>query len=236
VERADLDRRFAPEVHGYRFGHGPQTAIVHLQRQVGRRPWIELVKADVASLFDNLDHSYLLAQVDAASPDPLWRHLARCWIAAWPHHPGHGVPQGAPLSPLFANLYLAAGVDRHLQKGDARGLIGWIRYGDDLVLAAQRPGHGPALLAWLDGLVRGCRLELGPAKTVMGCQRLGASWPATVLGYRIRFVQGRDRRWSLVILDEDHGGAMPAESWLDAPRLGAGAFARLRAPWWWRRG
>lgn len=112
---ADLDRGLLPNVHGYRPGRSPDTALRFLLAAVGVQPWLEGVHADVEGLFDHLRHDRVARAARAALPDPLWASLTDRWLAAWPEGPGRGLPQGAPLSPLYANLCLHVDLDLPLQ-------------------------------------------------------------------------------------------------------------------------
>lgn len=176
-----LDSASTPNVHGYRAGRSPRTALEHLERQVGRQPWIELVQADIRSLFDNLDHDLLLAAVRWACPcDRLAEWLVSIWATA---HGCRGIGQGNPLSPALANLYLA----RYLDPVVDSEVDAWIRYGDDLTTVRfRRDGRIPMLMA-LDRAARSAGLELAPGKTAVA----GASSATgvTVLGTPVTVVR-----------------------------------------------
>lgn len=179
-----MDALFRPEVHGFRRGRSPRTAVAHLVRQAGRRARCDLVQVDVASLFDRLEHGRLRDAVRAAWDDPWWVALVEAWVAAWPLEHGRGIPQGAPLSPLLANLYL----HRHLDPALAGLGVPWIRYADDVTLVAPS-GGAPGLLRAVDGLVRAAGLELAPAKVRLAVGG-SALADAVVLGEPVRADRG----------------------------------------------
>ena len=158
-----LDHSISPRVHGGRPGRGVDSAVRDLLRQAGRRPWLELVGLDLRAMFDELLHTHVRAGARRAWADPLWHTLVEDWLRAWPTRPGQGVPQGAPLSPLLADLALG-GLDRAL---DTRvpELVAWVRYVDDLVLVGQRRGVAEQLLRRADDAVRQQGLAITPRKT-----------------------------------------------------------------------
>ena len=186
-----LDGHLARHVHGYRPRRSPRTAVAHLLATCRTRPWLEVVKADVEGLFDNLSHPRVLGAAEQAWRDPLWCWLQRQWLRRWanPATPGRGVPQGAPLSPLLANLYLHRPVDlpiRRALKGRGLdtnlGLVAAVRYGDDFLLVSQRRHGAIHLLRWLQGLLTPIALKLTPAKTSMSCGAARRPLPVPFLG------------------------------------------------------
>jgi len=74
-----------------------------------------------------------------------------------------GSPQGSPISPLFANVYLNA-LDRAWE--DGHGDLGvLVRYADDLVILCRTKAQAEAALRELRVLLAELRLELADAKT-----------------------------------------------------------------------
>jgi retron-type reverse transcriptase len=200
-----VDAVFREGVHGYRPGRSPQTAIAHLVGRSRPRPWLELVKADITSLFDSLPHE---AVREAASlvPDPLWGWLVDGWLEAWPTRPGTGVPQGAPLSPLLANLVLHVFVDGGLER------LGrpWVRYADDLVLVRSDRSGGLRAVMALEGHLHGCGLRLAGHKVhAVGA---GIPCPLTVLGIPLVLAPAPDG-FVLVRSEEHRASGMWRSTW-----------------------
>jgi len=176
-----VDAGLHPNVHGFRQGRSCDTAIRDLLRQAGRRPHLEFLQADLRELFDRIPLDRLRAVADRASAEPRWRSLVGRWLAAWPTSPGRGIPQGAPLSPLLANLYLGATLDPAMRGAP---VCAWIRYADDLTLVSDTRGGAILALSWLAGVVRRAGLEVAPRKTVVATAGAVAS-VAIVLGRRV---------------------------------------------------
>ena len=178
-----LDSRLLPNVHGYRPGSSPEAAVGHLLAQVGARPWLEIVHADITSLFDALPHALVLQAVDDAWSSPLWRSLNRLWLRRWADSPGRGVPQGAQLSPLLANLALDRGLDRALCAGGPSerprpGALPWERWSAEglrlpraRVVADRGESLRSPIIAWI---LYGDDLVLATAQPGAGLRLL--SW------------------------------------------------------------
>ncbi len=184
------ERLFLAEVHGYRPRRSPATAVRQLLHGLSTSPHLELVQADVTDLFGSLEHRRLLRAISAVANDPLWLRLSRQWMHAWSARPGRGIPQGAPLSPLLANLFLHQHVDLPLRRWQRSGLhsdvLRWIRYGDDLVLLGRRPGSALRSISWLASRARSCDLQLSPPKTHLVASAGAACAPVRVLGHPLR--------------------------------------------------
>ena len=98
--------------------------------------WV--LDADIDSFFDAVDWERLFAKVDALYPfDPI-AALLRAWITAPVVFDGklvtrtRGLPQGAVISPLLANLFLDE-LDEELLGDDFR----LVRYADDFVVLCK---------------------------------------------------------------------------------------------------
>ena len=102
------------------------------------------------------------------------------WMAA-PYWDGQrlrgrkrGVPQGSPISPLLANLYLQP-LDRALATRDSK----LVRYADDFVILTKTAEQAQAALDLTAGVLETLRLQLHPEKTSLtnfgeGLRFLGA--------------------------------------------------------------
>lgn len=160
-----LEREFEASSFGFRRRRSVPHAVAQVRRyyEEGYR-WV--VDADIDSFFDEVEHDRLLTRLRESIPDPDFLHLVQAWLTA-PLQDGlhpvartRGLPQGGPISPVLANLYL----DRFDEALLARGLR-LVRFADDfLILCKERP-QAEAALQVTEALLRDLQLSLDPDKT-----------------------------------------------------------------------
>jgi hypothetical protein len=121
----------------------------------------------VAGSFDSIDHARLFATVD----ERLGRGCAvsgwvRQWVAAavWDgaelRRLPRGVPQGSPISPLLANLFLDT-FDRRLREAG----IPFVRYADDFIVLGRTPFDLAQSRRLVEETLTGLDLALNVQKT-----------------------------------------------------------------------
>jgi len=154
------DRSFA-----YRPFLGPRRAALYLRSRLAAAPWV--VTADIEKFFDNVEHRIMADQLRTVGVDDAGVRLIVKWLTA-PAHDGRqryqavkGLPQGSPVAPILANLYLT-GFDTTLE---AEG-FSHIRYADDFVVMAADEAEARRALGFVSTYL-GSRLRLAikPAKT-----------------------------------------------------------------------
>lgn len=154
-----FEATFLDSSFGYRVGKNAHQAIALLEglRDDGL---VHVVNADIRKCFDSIPHDRLFRRFDDAVADPDLQRLVRTWVrvrASGERPDGEqatsGIPQGAPISPLLANLYL-----HPLDVEMARQGIAWIRYADDTLCLVPSREEAERALAVLRGFVEG---ELG---------------------------------------------------------------------------
>lgn len=151
--------------YAYRKGRGVRLAVERIgfyQRQGYH--WI--VDADIEAFFDTIPHTDLLAHLYAIVPEPALIDLVSQWLIApiqevnQLSHPNQGIPQGSPISPMLANLYLDTLDDALL---DADHVL--IRYADDFIVLAKTQKRAESALELTKDVLDRLSLRLNPIKT-----------------------------------------------------------------------
>ena len=125
-----VDAHFSCSSWAYRQGRGVDDAIAHLkQARNGGLVWT--LDADITQYFDRILHKRLIDDVVIWVDDVRIVRLIRLWLRSFSFW-GRGIAQGAPLSPLLANLFLHP-MDRLLE---LEGLAA-VRYADDFVVLCR---------------------------------------------------------------------------------------------------
>jgi CRISPR-associated protein Cas1 len=133
-----IDPLFEDESFAYRPGRSVPDAVaaVVAARDEG---FVYVVDADIEAFFDNIPHEELLSTLSDVLPDQSVLPLVTRWLIG-PVKTAEGfvkltcgVPQGSPISPLLANLYLDP-FDEAIAENENRRLV---RYADDFVILAR---------------------------------------------------------------------------------------------------
>lgn len=167
------------EQYGYRPGRNAQQAIVDVEETLYRgHP--EVVDADLADYFGSIPHDGLLTSVARRVVDKRVLHLIKRWLSCaveetgdqgrkrrttTARNSGCGIPQGAPISPLLANIYMRRFVLGWKQLGLDKVLgTRIVSYADDLVILCRR-GNADAALHHLRRIMGKLKLTVNEAKT-----------------------------------------------------------------------
>jgi group II intron reverse transcriptase/maturase len=191
IFEADLQ----PEQYAYRPGRSALDAVQQVQALM-IQGHTEVVDADLSGYFDSIPHAELMKSVARRVSD---RHLLAL-VKAWLEMPveesdeqgrrqrttrnkdeGRGSPQGAPLSPLLANLYMRRFILGWKVLGHERRLDAHIvNYADDFVICCR--GSADEALTVMRTMMDQLRLTVNEAKTRL-CR--GPDEPFDFLGYTI---------------------------------------------------
>jgi group II intron reverse transcriptase/maturase len=146
--------------HGFRPDRSVFTAIAHLLwHQARGLNWV--ADADIEAYFDTLGHRRLLRQLQALGDDRLLTLIAG-WLEVGAASPGHGVAQGAVISPLLANIYLHP-FDVWLVGGG----LALVRYADDLVVMCASQEEARRAMSWVEGALGELELALNQDKSAV---------------------------------------------------------------------
>ena len=167
------------EQYAYRPGRNAQQAVVEVEELLFRgHP--EVVDADLADYFGSIPHADLLKSVARRIVDRRVLHLIKMWLECPVEETDNrgrktrtteardqrrGIPQGSPISPLLANLYMR------------RFVLGWkklgleqrlgtrlVTYADDLVILCRK-GSAEMALRRLHEVMGKLKLTVNEEKT-----------------------------------------------------------------------
>ena len=168
-----------PEQYAYRAGRNAQQAVVEVEELLFRgHP--EVVDTDLADYFGSIPHAELLKSVARRVVDRRVLHLIKMWLECPVEETDdqgrkkrtteakdqrRGIPQGSPISPLLANLYMR------------RFVLGWkklglekrlgtriVTYADDLVILCRK-GKAQTALQRLREIMGRLKLTVNEEKT-----------------------------------------------------------------------
>jgi group II intron reverse transcriptase/maturase len=126
--------------YGFRPRRSPHDALEALHTAVMSQCVNWVLDADIRSFFDSVDHEWLLRMVSHRIADQRILRLIRGWLRAgvfegkeW-KTTTRGMPQGAGISPLLANIFLHYALDQWVhrwRRRNARGRVVIVRFADD---------------------------------------------------------------------------------------------------------
>ena len=196
-----FDPGFSEHSYGFRPGRRAWDAVIKERGYVEQgHEWV--VDMDIASFFDRINHDMLMARVARKVKDKRLLRLIRRYLQAGVMVNGvvreheEGTPQGGPLSPLLANVFLDD-LDRELERRGHR----FVRYADDCNIYVKSKRAGDRVLSSVRRFVEErMRLKLNEGKTAVdkATKRkfLGFSlYGSERYGYRIRLAAEAKKRF-----------------------------------------
>ena len=140
VLEAIFEADFCPNSYGFRPKRSPHRALAEVRRSILRRMSM-VIDVDLSKYFDTIRHDILLEKIARRVQDPQVLHLVKVILKTTGKI---GVPQGGPLSPLAANIYLNDvdwyfdGIRRKTAEGEYEA-VNYHRFADDIVITVS--GH-----------------------------------------------------------------------------------------------
>lgn len=176
-----FDPAFSEHSYGFRPGRSAQDAVRAAQRHAqGGKDWV--VDLDITKFFDHVNHDILMGRIAKVIRDKRVLQLIGKYVRRGAMVDGlveasvEGTPQGGPLSPLLANIYLDA-LDQELER---RGHA-FCRYADDcnIYVGSQTAAERTltSIQAWIE---KHLRLKVNAAKS-----GTGRVWERKFLGFRL---------------------------------------------------
>jgi len=219
---------FSEHSYGFRPGRSAQDAVQAAQKYAqGGKEWV--VDIDITKFFDHVNHDILMGRIARVIRDKRMLHLIGEYLRRGAMVEGlveasmEGTPQGGPLSPLLANIYLDA-LDQELERRGHR----FCRYADDCNIYVSSEAAAERTLASVQAWIeKHLRLKVNAAKS-----GTGRVWERKFLGFRL------DRKKRIGIAPEslERFKAKVREKW-DGRR--SGTSKQLRDDWnryvrgWW---
>ncbi len=168
-----------PEQYAYRPGRNAQQAVIDVEEALFRgHP--EVVDADLADYFGSIPHAELMLSLARRIVDRRALHLIKMWLECAVEETDdrgrktrtteakdqrRGIPQGSPISPLLANLYMRRFVLGWKKLGLERSLGSRIvTYADDLVILCRK-GKAEEALARMREIMGKLKLTVNEEKT-----------------------------------------------------------------------
>ena len=160
-----FEAEFEDMSFAYRKGRSVSQAIARIERLRDQGyQWV--VDADIQTFFDQVDHKLLMQQVQQLVKDKAILRLIRLWLTMTVVDGSErcrltkGVPQGAPISPILANLYLD-----HLDEALLDNKYHLIRYADDFVILCKSRKRAEQALQLTGDVLKRLRLCFNQRKT-----------------------------------------------------------------------
>jgi group II intron reverse transcriptase/maturase len=168
-----------PEQYAYRPGRNAQQAVLDVQEALFRgHP--EVVDADLADYFGSIPHADLMLSLARRIVDARVLHLIKMWLECTVEETDdrgrktrtteardqrRGIPQGSPISPLLANVYMRRFVLGWKKLGLEQSLgTRIVTYADDLVILCRK-GKAEQALSRLREIMGKLKLTVNEDKT-----------------------------------------------------------------------
>ncbi|WP_192600785.1 group II intron reverse transcriptase/maturase, partial [Sporosarcina limicola] len=182
-----IDPHFSDNSYGFRKGRSAHQAIKKAEEYY-QEGFKVVVDCDLKSYFDTIHHQRIRGYLDYFISDKMvllliWKFLRSGILDKDIYiETKKGAPQGGPLSPILANVYLNM-LDRELEKRGHR----FVRYADDFVIYVKSKRAGERVMESVTAfLEQDLQLTINQEKS----QVCGAT-KSTFLGFNIQNLMGK---------------------------------------------
>lgn len=203
-----LESLFHEDSYGYRRGRSAHDAIAVTRQRCWKYDWV--LEYDIRGLFDHINHELLLKALRHHCEDRWVLLLVERWLRApmqdrdgKQHERTMGTPQGGPLSPVLANLFLHYALDHWLSR--YHPTVPFCRYADDGILHCRSEAEAIQMREHLASRLNKCGLEMHPEKTrIVYCKDANRKGKAEniqfdFLGYTFKPRSAMSRRGKLFL-------------------------------------
>ena len=160
--------------YGFRSNRSAHDALKAVQESVSKNPVKWIVDVDIKGYFDSVNHGWMKKFLEHRIADKTILRLVSKFLNAGILENGvvvrneEGTPQGGPISPLLANIYLHYVLDLWFEKKYKQGVEGYsflVRYADDFVVGFERREEAEKFLKELRKRLAEFSLEISEEKT-----------------------------------------------------------------------
>ena len=163
-----LEPIFHPDSYGYRPGRSAHDALAVTRQRCWKQAWV--LDLDIRAFFDSVPHDLLLKAVAHHTRERWVLLYIERWLKAPMLMPDgtlvareRGTPQGSPISPLLANLFMTYAFDLWMAREHPGAPFE--RYADDIVVHCGSEMHARQLWVEIADRLKTVGLELHPEKT-----------------------------------------------------------------------
>jgi len=162
-----LEKEFEECSFAFRKGRSIKQAVYRIKEYYEQGyKWV--VDADIDAFFDSVDHELLFKKIKRfIKKDDDIVEIVETWIKAEVWDGEHlrvmdkGIPQGSPISPILANLFLDE-LDEEMLKSGQR----YVRYADDFIILCKSPEKAKQSLEHVNEKLDTMLLKLDEADVV----------------------------------------------------------------------
>ncbi|MFB9214433.1 CRISPR-associated endonuclease Cas1 [Vibrio sinaloensis] len=162
---------FEPEFEHISYGYRPNRSYTHAIRHIEQlrdQGYSTVIDADIQGYFDHVCHQTLIQLLQRYLPSDWVEAISQTLLSqqvangelCFGVDKGFGIPQGSPLSPILANLYLDGFDEALLDRGEQI-----IRYADDFVVLLPNDERAQSCLAFITDYLDQLKLTLNCDKT-----------------------------------------------------------------------